>query len=154
MWPKKMECDGLPKESNDHQLCMDPAQETSVVRQSPISMISGPKFDQKNEFEEVPEDDCHCQTCPDPLVVVNQPWSVGGVENCALPCRNPYGFDGDSVEMVFLVFSAGCLSSVFVTCFVFWRGWRDFDEMERCILNFSLCFGGVALGKLIFKQNL
>lgn len=122
-WPERMNCDKLPVQGDEHVLCMEPPEYSKDQTgnggvggiyhpglmspnfgfrpQLPVCKPGGSsKAGTKNCVQQQPADgDCSCR-CRSPLITLerNSAWynrsvSVGGINNCAVPCAGVFFSD-------------------------------------------------------------
>lgn len=164
-WPERMECEQFPLFGDPEILCMD--QNKNETNQSqPKSSTTKPKHhhkkcNQKNctdsPGEKRAKQECACQ-CRVPLVplgkdspLYNRSVAVGGVANCAHPCKEIF-FNQDEKEFATIwvsLWSGLCAASTLMTLTTFLIETERFKYPERPIVFLSACYFLVSVGYLI-----
>lgn len=174
-WPEKMHCEHLPVHGGS-ELCMDqnePQQPATGPAKPPKKPTGQPgaggvkckpgsraKGCEKFAFEELDggEEDCECK-CRPPLVPVLRDSvrynrtgvSVGGVDNCAVPCRGVL-FTDDEKEFAstwIALWSSICCVTTLMTLTTYTIDTQRFKYPEKPIVFLSGCYLMVSLGYLI-----
>ncbi|CAH1170222.1 unnamed protein product [Phaedon cochleariae] len=167
-WPEKMECEHFPVQGkgNDEPLCMDdtdPHRSISTPKPSPgkaktlrpcktgSKNCPNPQGDGRKGAKE-----CKCE-CQRPLVSLGREMgpsvnrSVGGVANCAFPCKETY-FNPEEKEFATIwitLWSGLCAASTLMTLTTFFIETERFKYPERPIVFLSACYFLVSVGYLI-----
>lgn len=169
-WPDRMECDQFPVYgASPDQLCMDQNKNESSGgsggQKSPTQ--KPPKHNKKCQNQKnCPENpgektkrpkECTCQ-CTAPLIplgkdhhLYNKSISVGGMANCAYPCRETF-FKPDEREFAAVwitLWSGLCAVSTLMTLTTFLIDTERFKYPERPIVFLSACYFLVSVGYLV-----
>lgn len=172
-WPERMECDQFPVFGASQEiLCMDQNKNESSGKSTTNKSTTRPKHnkvcknskncaDPPGEKTKPPprHRDAYCNcTCQNPLILLesNTPYfnksiSVGGVENCAFPCKETF-FKSDEKEFAnvwITLWSSLCAASTLMTLTTFLIETERFKYPERPIVFLSACYFLVSMGYLV-----
>lgn len=158
-WPERMSCDKFPVQGNPDDLCMDHQNrsESSPSKPTKRPVPGRCKPGKKNCPPEAMPKDCSCR-CRSPLVPVerdsllfNRSVSVGGVQNCAFPCRGVFFSqeEKDFASVWITLWSSLCCVSTLMTLTTFLIDTERFKYPERPIVFLSACYFMVSIGYLI-----
>lgn len=171
-WPERMECEQFPVfGASQEVLCMDQNKNDSSSRSSTPTKSSTTRPNKNNKACKNPKNcadppgerskqpqnrECNC-TCRKPLILLettpyfNKSISVGGVENCAFPCKETF-FKPDEKEFATVwitLWSSLCAVSTLMTLTTFLIETERFKYPERPIVFLSACYFLVSMGYLV-----
>ncbi|KAK7573677.1 hypothetical protein V9T40_010868 [Parthenolecanium corni] len=178
-WPERMDCSRLPTR-NESSMCMEPPADYKDSYTGPGTAggggkhhLSGSMFQQKckpgqkknckehiggTESPSAPGNrNCTCR-CKPPLITIDRdsPWynrsvTVGGVDNCALPCHGVF-FNKEEKEFAttWITLWAGlCCAATLMTLITFLIDTERFKYPERPIVFLSGCYFLMSVGYLV-----
>ncbi|KAF2899039.1 hypothetical protein ILUMI_07136 [Ignelater luminosus] len=180
-WPERMECEQFPVfGASQETLCMDQNKNDSSSKSSAKSTTRpkhnkvcknskncadppGERNNNNNNINNLNNKQqprmggCNC-TCQGSLIPLekkpyyfNKSISVGGVENCAFPCKETY-FKQDEKEFATVwitLWSSLCAASTLMTLTTFMIETERFKYPERPIVFLSGCYFFVSMGYLM-----
>lgn len=180
-WPERMACEKLPVHGDPDNLCMEQNNRTDMNQYPAVTPSPRPtrrptivgvrckpgKNGSKNcrdpsslfplDINHPGSKDCTCR-CRPPLITIerdsynfNRSISVGGVDNCAFPCRGVF-FTQEEKEFASIwitLWSGLCCVSTLMTLTTFLIDTERFKYPERPIVFLSACYFMVSIGYLI-----
>ena len=158
-WPKRMECNKLPKYGDPEHLCMDKKNGSGPEQKYMNRGNLDEKCRGNKNSRYCPKCKCSCQ---DPLIKLdpsyrfigpnkNYSFSVGVISDCALPCHGLYLSESEKAFTpiwIALVAILCCISTL-VTVTTFLIDMNRFKYPERPIIFLSGCYFMVSMGYII-----
>lgn len=143
-WPERLDCEELPEYGDPENLCMDNRNgEAPAPPRRPRPR---------------PAPACRCQCLPPRAVplppthsLYNRSVQLGGVSECALPCRAPHFSPAQHqfAEKWVLSWAVLCAASSFLTVATFLIDRSRFQYPERPIIFLAGCYFLVSVGYLV-----